>query len=65
MTTVRLKEMDGAREVELEMRDGVVFMETGSSCYRFDKALTVRAFERAMGVLMLDLPDEQGVKQNA
>lgn len=53
--TFRIKEYDGAREVEMEVQGEVVYIDSARSCYAFDRALFLRSIERAFGVVMFDL----------
>lgn len=51
--TVRVKEFDGRRSLEIECKDGVVYIDDGRKCYGFDSAIFLRAVERELGVMML------------
>ena len=57
MGAVVLKEIDGARSIEIEMKDGSVFIEGRNFCLKFDARLFERAVERAMHVVVLRRPD--------
>jgi hypothetical protein len=52
--TITIREIDAARSVEMESKGDVVFMETGGSCFQFDRALFLRAIERELNVVVLD-----------
>lgn len=56
--TVAMKELDGGRAVEIEAKDGVVYIEAGRICLHFDRQILLRALERELGVLVIDLEDQ-------
>lgn len=59
---VIVKETDGARSVEIEEREGVIYVDGGRFCYGFDRGIFLRAIERSLGVTIL-LLEEEGVSQ--
>ena len=52
--TATIKEIDGARELEMLARDGEIFIDDGRFCMRFDARIFLRAIERELGVMFLD-----------
>lgn len=62
--TIRVKEFDGARSVEFELKEGVVYVDGGrhSACFAFDSSILVRAMQRELGVNLTGTPVEQALK---
>lgn len=54
MTAV-VKEYDGARSMEIELKDGVLYLDGGPDrfCYGFDLSIILRAIERETGTRFL------------
>ena len=54
--TTNIKEADGARTIELAVKDGIVYFDGGehSACFAFDRAILLHALERELGVAFLD-----------
>jgi hypothetical protein len=53
--TVHLKEFDGRRGIEMQVKEGVLYIDGGAprACFAFDVSILVRALEREMGVVIL------------
>jgi hypothetical protein len=51
--TVRVKEFDGRRSLEIECKDGVVYIDDGRKCYGLDAGIFLHAVERELGVMLL------------
>lgn len=55
--TVTIKEYDAAREVEIEVQEGIVYVDSPRSCYAFDRGLFLRAIEREFDVIIYDFAE--------
>lgn len=52
--TVSVKEMYGARSVEVELKEGVLYFDDGRYCHGFDVRIFLRALEREAGIAVRD-----------
>lgn len=52
--TTWINEHDGGRAVEVEVRNGIVYIDSPRSCYAFDRRQFLRAVEREFDVIICD-----------
>lgn len=46
--SVTIREFDAARHIEVEERDGLVFLEIDGGCYAFDRGIFMHGIRKAL-----------------
>lgn len=51
--TVKFKEFDGGRSVEMQSAPDFVFLEAGGHCYAFDRGLFLHGVSKMLGISVI------------
>lgn len=51
--TVKFKEYDGGRSVEMQSAPDFVFLEAGGHCYAFDRGLFLHGVKKLLGISLV------------
>ncbi|WP_217181630.1 hypothetical protein [Streptomyces sp. AC495_CC817] len=60
---VVVKEVDGGREVEMEVTPEYLYLETGEHCYIFDRAIVLHAMKKMFRISVI-LEHGQGLEED-